>query len=142
MKASLLLSICILFSFLLQAQSPVGKWKFVSYTQETRDGKKTDLLKDFTKEYPCTATLVMIFTADGKITDQGGKCPASIQQAGLGAKWKMPAKNKISILSDDDDIDPVTYNFEITGNKMRWTIIYEPDEASPVKQLVAEFVKS
>ena len=99
----------------MQAQSPVGKWKFVSYTQET---------------------------PDGKITDQSDKCPADMSQSGLGTKWKMPAKNKITLSTADPDIDPVTYNFEIIGNKMRWTINYDLNDSKQVKQLVAEFIKA
>ena len=142
MKLSFLFLITITASFFVQGQTPVGKWKFVSYTQETRSGKKTDILKEFVKEYPCTTNAILRFDSDGRITAIADKCPADMQQSGLGSKWKMPSKNKIQLLMDDDDTDPVTYNFEVTGNRMRWTINYSTEEATDIKQLVAEFVKA
>jgi hypothetical protein len=142
MKSSFLIVVGVLFNLLVQAQGPAGKWRFVSYTLETRDGKKTDLLKDFLKDYPCTKSTLIHFDAAGNINARADKCPADMRHAGLGTKWKMTSKNKIIVSTDDSDIDPVTYNFELIGNKMRWTINYEKDDSDEVKQLVAEFVKA
>jgi hypothetical protein len=142
MKSSYFLAMGILFSLIVKAQSPVGKWRMVSYIQENRDGKKTDLLKEFINDYPCTKDALIDFDAAGSMTVLADKCPADIQQAGLGTKWKMTSKNKIIISTDDPDIDPVTYNLEFTGKKMRWTINYNAIGANDIKLLVAEFVKS
>ena len=142
MKLYFLFVISVLLAVVVHGQTPVGKWRMVSYTQETRDGKKTDILKDFVKDYPCATSTVVAFDAVGNLTARADKCPADMQQPGLGTKWKMPSKNKIQIFLDDDDTDPVTYNLEVTGNRMRWTINYATEDATDVTQLVAEFVKS
>jgi hypothetical protein len=142
MRTTCLLLVSIFFCLFIKAQSPVGKWKFLSYTMESRDGVKTDLLKDFVKEHACFKTALISFTQDGRMNALDDACPADIRQAGLGAKWKTAGKNKLLIFADDTDIDPVIYQFEITGNKMRWTIRYDADESSDVKQLIAEFIKA
>lgn len=54
-------------------------------------------------------------------------------------------EKKITVLIDDADIDPVTYDFEIIGNKMRWTMDFtkESDKGDPdsIRLLVVEYIK-
>jgi len=142
MKTSLSLLVCILFSFIVQSQTPVGKWKFFSYSIETWDGEKTDLLKSAAKKEPCITTIVINFRADGKITTQADNCPAEMQQPNPGKEWKMRDKNKIVLLSDDMTRNPVIFNLEIIGNKMRWTFTGPKKGIQIVKELVAEFIRA
>ena len=146
MKTSFSFLIVIVLSLHAQAQSPVGEWKFFSYYTESQDGKKVDILKDFTEDYPCISTVVLKFTADGKIIVQDDQCRGTLQESGIGTKWKSPAKNKITVLMDDPDIDPVTYDFEIIGTKMRWTMDFsddsDKDKPDRIRLLVVEYVKA
>jgi hypothetical protein len=151
MKLFSLLFASMLAAVVMQAQSPVGKWKFYSWFTEYQNGKKDDILKDYIKEYPCITTVICHLTAGGKITFEGDKCPPDMKQPDFGTKWTMPAKNKITVVPDDDDteIDPQTYDLDFTGNKMRWSMTFPDnyigdspgDNDNEVKLLVLEFIR-
>lgn len=139
---------CLLSTFLMQAQTPVGKWKFFSGYTETADGKKMDLLKDSPRDYACAAAVVWNFTSNGKITFENDKCSADIEvPLRFGTRWKMEGKNKITVRFDElDETDSHTYDFEIKGSKMRWSMTF-PDEpgtnsSKHIRLLVLEYIKA
>ena len=146
MKTSFSFLFVIVINLDAQAQSPVGEWKFSSYYTENQAGKKVDILKGFTEDYPCMTTVVLNFTADGKITVQDDQCRGTLRESGIGTKWKILVKNRITVLMDDPDIDPVTYNFVMIGNKMRWTMDFsddsDKDKPDGVSLLVVEYIKA
>lgn len=120
--------------------------KFQSFYTETQNGKRMDILEDLTESYPCITAVVLTFTADGEIVLKDDQCRGTLRDSGIGNKWKSVTKKKTTVLLEDRHTDPVTYDFEIVGNKMRWTMGFssdiEKDNGDIIKLLVVEFVKA
>ena len=143
MKKFMLFIIAVIVGYGVQAQSPVGKWKFTAVYTESFDGKKTDMLKDITKSDPCFTKLVYHFIADGKIDVDPNGCTSE----GSGDKialWKTAGKT-IRLYAGKDDTEPESFDLEITGNKMRWIKRYsyenDMDRATGIKLIMEEFTR-
>lgn len=143
MKKIMLFVIAVIIAFAVQAQSPVGKWKFTAVYSESFAGEKTDMLKDLTKSDPCFTKLVYNFTTDGKIDVQANGCTKDAS-ADKFALWKTAGKT-IKLYAGKDDTEPESFDLEIIGNKMRWIkrFNYESDidRATGIKLIVEEFTK-
>lgn len=135
--------ICLIIAFALQAQTPVGKWKFTAVYTESFSGKKTDMLKDVTKSDPCFTKLIYNFGADGKIDVQANGCKRDSAEDKF-AYWKTAGKT-IKLYAGKDDDEPESFELEITGNKMRWIKRFNAesaaDRATGIKVIVEEFEK-
>ena len=143
MKKFMLFTFPVIFAFALQAQSPVGKWKFTAVYTESFAGEKTDMLKDFTKSDPCFTKVIYHFTTDGKIGVLANGCTKEVPGDKF-ALWKTAGKT-IKLYAGKDDTEPETFDLEIVGNKMRWIKRYnyesDIDRATGIKLIVEEFTK-
>jgi hypothetical protein len=143
MKKVMFFIIAVIFAVVIQAQSPVGKWKFTAVYTESFTGEKTDMLKNLTKSDPCFTKLVYHFTTDGKIDVQANGC-AKDPSADKLAFWKTAGKT-IKLYAGKDDTEPESFDLEITGNKMRWIKRYnyesDIDRSTGIKLIVEEFTK-
>jgi hypothetical protein len=143
MKKFELFIITLIIVFAVQAQSPVGKWKFTAVYTETFAGKKTDLLKDYTNSDPCFTKITFILTSDGKFDAQGNGCKMGPSAEKI-AYWKTAGKT-IKFYAGKDDTEPEIFDLEITGNKMRWIrrFDYESDidRSVGIKLVVEELTR-
>lgn len=145
MKQLFLLIAAVITGLNISAQSPVGNWKAnISYAI-SHNGKRIDFPLD-PSEKACKEKTVYHFTADGKITRTGEECPIDKDKDNIFVNWKTPGKGKITIIWDDKDLDPETFDLEIIGNKMHW-IKHFPDDPDvsndkDFKQVVIEYVKA
>jgi hypothetical protein len=139
MKRVVMACSLLLLTLAVSAQSPVGKWKYQLWATYAADGKKTDILKDFVKEYPCMPTSWLEFTSAGKIVPHGGTCPKDMHTV-FGIKWSIPSSGKITIdLGDEQEPDLHTYDIELKGNTMRWTMSFP--ESKDTRRLEIIFTK-
>lgn len=147
MKKTFLLIITVITGLTMYAQSPVGKWKAGGSYSVTHNGKRADTKVD-DSEKACMAQTVYQFTADGKIITSGGsgECAIDKNKDDIFVNWKMAGKGKITLMWEDKDLDPETFELEIIGNKMRWIRNYpdDPDISNDkdIKQVVIEYVKA
>lgn len=143
MKKFMLSVIALIIAFAIQAQNPVGKWKFTAVYTESFAGKKTDMLKDITSSDPCFTKLVYNFTSDGKINVDANGCTRD-DSGEKFAFWKIAGKT-IKLYAGKDDTEPESFELEITGNKMRWIKRFNAesdiDKATGIKLVVEEFTR-
>ena len=131
----------ILFSLLTlvlsaHAQSPVGKWKTISYVS-TYGGQTFDSQKDLLKKWPCASKFYWEINSDGtyRQNTSASNCDERFKkiQEKLYSKtnWKVVG-NKITISSQKIASVGQTFIFTVSGNKMilvgtesQGTITYE-----------------
>lgn len=143
MKKCMLFIAAVIIASSLQAQSPVGKWKFTAVYSETFAGKKTDMTKDFITSDPCFSKAILHFTADGKIDVQANSCKMD-DSADKFAIWKTAGKT-IKFYAGKDDTEPEIFELEFSGNKMRWIKRFDyendMDRSTGIKLVVEEFTR-
>jgi len=141
------LIVTIVTGLTIYAQSPVANWKAGLSYAITQNGKKEDFAVSASEEV-CKAKIVYHFTADGKITTSGGEgeCAIDKNKDNIFVNWKSGGEGKITIMWNDKDLEPETFELEIIGNKMRWIRNYpdDPDISNDkdFKQVVIEYVKA
>ena len=135
-----LLGMLLLFS-ILNAQTPLGKWKLVKGVTLSLKNINTDILKEDYQKQPCLASVVYTLTADGKINTNADQCPDSVKKdlgvANLGIKWRTSGYN-IIITTADEDLE-LTYVWSLSqgpnGGKrtMLWIMDFKdkPDSNNP-----------
>lgn len=115
------------------AQSPVGKWKRISYTI-VFDGKKIDTHAALLAQRPCAANIVYEINADGtwRLNAANSGCDEryiKTQQKLYGqTKWKLEG-NKITVSASNFAVGQ-THTVSFAGNKMTCankdeTIVYQ-----------------
>jgi hypothetical protein len=134
MKKILVLLTTIVLVQTALAQSPVGKWKRISYTS-MYEGKTMDTHAALLSQRPCAAGIVYEIFADGKyrLDASASGCDEkykSIQEK-LWSKtnWKLEG-NKFTTSTLKDFAVGNTYTISFSGNKMTWkneydTIVYQ-----------------
>lgn len=144
MKKFMLFVIAVIIAFVVQAQNPVGKWKFTAIYTENFAGKKTDMTKDFISSNPCFSKAVLHFTADGKIDGQAANGCDKGDSGDKFVFWKIAGKT-IKLYAGKDDTEPEAFDLEITGNKMRWIKRFNSesdiDRSVGIKLMVEEFTR-
>jgi hypothetical protein len=125
MKQLLILTLSCFAFTLVNAQSPVGKWKKISHVS-TYEGQTFDSHKALLQQRPCAAKIVWEINADATFRLKAGEsgCDENYKkiQEKLYSKtnWKVTG-NKIMISTQKDFSVGQTYTFTISGNKMVWT---------------------
>ena len=120
-KTTILFFLLTLVSF-TYAQSPVGKWKTISYVS-TYGGQTFDSQKDMLKKWPCASKFYWEINADGtyRQNTSASDCDKSFKkiQEKLYSKtnWKVVG-NKITISSQKNASVGQTFIFTVSGNKM------------------------
>jgi hypothetical protein len=115
------------------AQSPVGKWKRISYTV-VFDGKKMDTHAALLRQRPCAANIVYEINADGtwRLNAANSGCDEkyiSIQQKMYSkTRWKMEG-NQVTVSATNFAVGQ-THTISFAGNKMSFinkdeTIVYQ-----------------
>jgi Lipocalin-like domain len=135
MKYSLLLIICLLFSVMTNAQSPVGRWKKLSHISSFQ-GEKFDSHAALLQQRPCAAKVVYEVNADAtfRLKAAASGCDEryiKVQEKLYSeTKWRVEG-NKITISATNFAVGQ-TYVFTISGKTMTWTgtedqgtIVYE-----------------
>lgn len=136
MKKLLFTSMILLSIFVTKAQSPIGKWKTISYVS-TYGEQTFDSQKDLLKKWPCASKFYWEINADGtyRQNTSASDCEKRFKkiQENLYSKtkWKVVG-NKVSISTQKNASVGQTFTFTISGNKMVWvgtesqgTITYE-----------------
>ena len=124
MRTFILFMSFILFGLISNAQSPVGKWKTVSYIANY-GGQSFDSHKALLKQRPCAAKAFWEINADGSYRKNmsASGCDESYKsiQTKLYSKtnWRVVG-NKITISTLKDFSVGQTYTFTIKGNTMIW----------------------
>jgi hypothetical protein len=115
------------------AQSPIGKWKRLSYTS-VYDGVKFDSHAALLKQRPCAANIVYEINADGtwRLNAANSGCDEkyiNIQQKLYSkTKWKLEG-NQFTVSATNFALG-VTHTISFSGNKITFvnqdeTIVYQ-----------------
>ena len=120
-KLLFLLSAVCLNNSCFALESPVGSWKRISSITVDAAGKKSDMQSSMLKAMPCVATMVYIFSSDGKMQTKAEACPDAIkkvvQKTDAVSRWKQTG-NQVKIA--------------YKGDKMTWTFI-DADTVKAIK---------
>jgi hypothetical protein len=106
------------------AQSPVGKWKRISYTI-VYDGKKIDTHAALLSQRPCAANIVYEINADGtwRLNTANSGCDEQYtkfqQKLYSKTKWKLEG-NQITVSATNFAVGQ-THTISFSGNKMTCT---------------------
>ena len=106
---------------------------------------KGRVMKEFLDKYPCIKQAAFEFAADGKILEAGAKCPdTELIGSTPGSRWKMQGQNKLVIYHEDKEVEPVVFDIEMMGNKMRWVLKYieKHNSAGDIKLLEVVYIKA
>lgn len=134
------IKIPLLFSFLfiaviINAQSPVGKWKIISHTF-VYDGQKIDSHAALLKQRPCAAKIIWEINADGifRLNAANSGCDESYKkiQEKLYSKTKWKIDGTRFTTSATNFAIGQSYRVVFSGNKMimtgtegQGTIVYQ-----------------
>jgi hypothetical protein len=124
MKKSIQLILLLLLVQSATAQSPIGKWKRISYTV-VFDGQKMDTHAALLTQRPCAANIVYEVNADGtwRLNAANSGCDKKyidIQQKLYSkTKWKLEG-NQFTVSATNFAVGQ-THTVSFAGNKMTLT---------------------
>jgi hypothetical protein len=124
MKTNTIVFFLLLAATVIKAQSPVGRWKMISYTSEYA-GQTMDSHAALLSQRPCAAKIVYEVNADGtyRLNAAESGCDEkykNIQEKLYSkTKWKLEG-NKITTSTTDFAVGQ-SYMVAFSGNKMTWT---------------------
>ncbi|WP_414664793.1 lipocalin-like domain-containing protein [Horticoccus sp. 23ND18S-11] len=131
MKTSFLTVLMLMFATAALAQSPVGKWKRVSYLADI-EGKKVDMHAALLKQRPCAAKIVYEFAENGKASLDAAACEEGYRkmQEKLWSKTKWKVEGSRLTTSSTDFALGTSYTVTYSGRQMTWksddgVIVYE-----------------
>ena len=134
-KLLFLLSAVCLNNSCFALESPVGSWKRISSITVDAAGKKSDMQSSMLKAMPCVATMVYIFSSDGKMQTKAEACPDPIKKVvkkpDAVSRWKQTG-NQVKITSTDNSQPPQNFQVAYKGDKMTWTFI-DADTVKAIK---------
>lgn len=144
MKHSIFLVGLVVLFVSVQAQSPLGKWLHSVAISETVSGKKTDLMEDFYKKYPCMKSSYYEFQKDKKVVELAPDCPEAVfNDLSIGGSIWDTNGSSVSITFHDDTSVAAVYQVQYKDkNTMIWTYTY-PNVTKPeaVKSLTMIFTR-
>ncbi len=128
MKKAILFVMVLILMGSANAQTPVGKWKRLSYTS-VYDGVKFDSHAALLKQRPCADKIVYEINADGtwRLNAANSGCDEkyiNIQQKLYSkTKWKLEG-NQLTVSATNFALGQ-THSVSFVGNKMTCTNQYE-----------------
>lgn len=128
MKKATFILLLIVSMTTAYAQSPVGKWKRLSYTI-VFEGKKIDTHAALLTQRPCAANIVYEINADGtwRLNAANSGCDEKYtkmqQKLYSKTKWKLEG-NQITVSATNFAVGQ-THTISFAGNKMTCTNQYE-----------------
>jgi Lipocalin-like domain len=133
MKKAIFFLLLLIAMGSIHAQSPVGKWKRISYTI-VYDGKKIDTHAALLQQRPCAAKIIYEINADGawRVNASNSGCDEKykkIQERLYSeTKWKLVG-NQFTVSATNFAVGQ-THTISFAGNKMTFvnkdeTIVYQ-----------------